>query len=568
MLIGSQKKVVSDDDFLRWARSLGTRVWIAQHKMDGVSAELQYSRGVFQCAVSRGDGVVGDDITAQVSRIPNLRRIIDPKFDGAIRAEIVILKSQHQQRYPEYKNPRNTATGIIHRKDCKGSEYLMLYCFDAFHRSNPAFFSGEIDKLRWLERAGFLTIEWRRFDQPEEIARYRNEVAAIHLRGELDFDIDGLVVKGDDIDRVDMRLARPDRQIAFKFVAKEQPSRVISVEWSGFGAIYTPVAIIEPVSLAGTTVKRASLSNLSVMREMGIMIGSRVAVTKRGEIIPKIERVIENPPDAKHVDIPSHCKECGEELTRDTRLYCPNTRCPRRVLHRLRKWISSLDIREFGDALIGTLFERGLVRSIADLYRLTTGDIASMKRYGEISAKKAIKALQAVDSVSLAKFVAGFDIEGVGEITIERLIAAGYRDLRALRKAEPERLAEVGGIGMVTARQIAKELRDLGKEIDEVLAIGQVAIIDEADGDGDGDGEGLRGLSFCFTGVLKSMPRKRAHDLIRLQGGAVRTDVSANLSYLITNNPDAKTAKIRKARELGVEIITEERFLHLIGQNE
>ncbi len=558
--MGSQEKAADPEAFLRWAERVGHDEFIVQYKMDGASLELQYDGGEFRRGVTRGDGTIGDDITPNVLKMKGLVPSLPLDFTGAVRGEVLLARELHRSKYSEKANPRNAANGLMKRKDGVGAEDLEIICYDAVESTRDDFFAREEDKLAWLTENGFHVVPFRVFTDAEQIVAYRREVAS--ERDALPFDIDGLVVKGQTIDPDDMRRARPEKQIAFKFELEEAASTLREVVWSPSGSLYTPIGVIDPVRLAGTTVKRANLVNPRLIREMDLRIGSRVAVTKRGEIIPKIERVLENPPDAPHVELPKTCERCGTTLVDDgTRLSCPNQACPKRAYYRIRKWLDVLDIRDFGDAILSQLFESGRVRSIADLYTLTVDDLTSFERMGETLATKILRNLYTVTTVPLSRFVAGFNIEGIGTLIMDKVVDAGYDTLGKLRAATPEELAGVNGVGEITGAVIAEGVRELREQMDAVLSTGRVAIAEPVAGL-------LRGRSFCFTGALSTMTRAQAQDLVREAGGQVTSSVTRTLTYLVTNDPESGSSKNAKARGLGVRIISEEDFVELVQRSE
>jgi len=554
--MGSQDKAADPEAFLKWASRVEHERFIVQLKMDGASLELQYEDGVFTYGVTRGDGSVGDDITHNVRQMQGLVATLPDHFTGAVRGEVLLSKALHQHRHAAKANPRNAANGIMKRKDGAGASDLTIVCYDAISSERDDFFAREQDKLAWLEKCGFVVVEHRVVDSAEQVVAAREQIAG--RRSELPFEIDGLVVKGEVIDPDDARRARPEGQIAFKFELEEAASTVREVIWSPSGSLYTPIAVIEPVRLAGTTVKRASLANVRVMRDLCIMVGSRVAVSKRGEIIPKIERVLENPSEAIAVTPPTICESCGSGLEEDgTRLFCPNEACEKRALYRVRKWLDVLDIRDFGDVILSKLFENGDVTEIADLYSLTVSDLTQFERVGEKLAAKVVANLRAKDEVSLAKFVAGFNIEGVGELIVEKAVVAGFDTLEKLRAASTEELAEVNGIGRITGETVTTGVTQLSEQMDRVLASGAMKIRTPISG-------ALTGKSFCFTGTLATMTRAQAQELVRNGGGQVTSSVTKRLDYLVTNQPESGSSKNRKATELGVAVISEERFRELI----
>lgn len=563
--MGSQDKASSPEQFLRWARKVGHSCYIVQYKLDGASIELQYQQGRFAHGVTRGDGRVGDDITRNVRVMGGVPRELPEDFSGAVRGEIIMEHRVHREYYQDKANCRNAANGIMRRKDGVGSEHLRILCYDAISLDEERAFSDEIEKTNWLQRMGFDLVPQTVLETPEEVIHYRDLV--IEKRPSLDYDIDGLVIKGPRVDREDMQRVRPQKQIAFKFSAEEALTVLRDVEWSESGHLYTPVALVDPVLLAGTTVRRASLVHPELIASMGLKIGSEVIITKRGDIIPKIERLVRHTGETREIIPPAQCQACGTATVNEgKRLYCPNPRCPRRAFRRLQKWIDVLEVRDFGDVLLGKLFETGLVREIAHLYGLSPEDLAAFPGMGEVSAAKALENLGRANPVPLARFVAGFDIAGIAELKMQKVIDGGFDTLEKIRNATVEDLSRAEGIAETTAQAILEGLEALRDEMDRLLATG--AVILEEGGAPDAVRElPLQGMTFCFTGTLNRLKRSDAEKLVRRWGGEARSSVSAGLSRLVTNSPDSTSAKARRARELGVPVITEDEFLALLPPN-
>jgi DNA ligase (NAD+) len=335
------------------------------------------------------------------------------------------------------------------------------------------------------------------------------------------------------------------------------------VEWSESGATYTPIGIVDPVRLAGTTVQRANLNNPDMIRAMGLKIGSPVSVAKRGEIIPKIEGLAPEgvlPHQEEEIQFPHTCGSCGSALEDGgTRLFCPNPYCPKRLLHRLQKWIAVLDIRELGDKLLGQLFDRERVRRVPELYTLSIEELRDFDRMGELSASKVVRHIMTIRELSLAAFVAGFDFEGVGETIMEKVVSAGFDTLEKLRAASIEDLADVYGLGEITARIIFDGLKETADEMDRVLATGVITIAPPPQE----EMQPLKGLSFCFTGEL-SMKRSEAEEQVKALGASAKASVVKDLSFLVTNDPESGSAKNKKARDWGIPIIDETEFLGIL----
>lgn len=578
--MGSQAKAADPDEFMTWCAKVKHPDYVVELKMDGASLELQYEAGRLARAITRGDGTIGDDITANARRMTGVPQRLAGAWSGSVRGEVLMSRAVLREHFSDKANCRNAANGLMKRKDGIGTEYLDVLCYDAAPRgvfdqsevgaapaelfgtsavqlAMPAPFDDEISKLEWLASSGFRVVDYQVFSDPFAIIDYRARIVA--ERQSMPYDVDGLVVKGRRVDVDDLRRARPELQIAFKFPLEEAISVLRAVEWSETGASYTPIAIIDPVRLAGTSVKRANLANTNTIKGMGLKIGSRVIVVKRGEIIPKIEGLVENPDGTTAITAPATCS-CGTTLVDEgTRLFCPNRSCSKKALHRLEKWIAVLNIMEFGMTILKRLFDSGRVKTIADLYSLEPAELATYERMGATSARKLVDNLRTRTELSLAEFVAGFDIEGIGLLMVEKALAAGFDTLEKMRSASQAELALIDGFGDITAGTLLEGLREMAAEMDAVLAGGVITIRGPNPSAGP-----LTGMSFCFTGELVSMKRSKAEALVKARGGTIRSSVTRDLSYLVSNDQRSASTKSRRASELGIPILDEAGLLALL----
>ncbi|MCR4900726.1 MAG: NAD-dependent DNA ligase LigA [Treponema sp.] len=570
MPMGSQEKASDPEQFLAWAQKHKYDEYLVEYKLDGASLELQYEDGYLVRAVTRGDGTIGDDITANAKKMQGVNAAIykDGKllpFTGGVRGEVIMTHQVHKQYFSDKANCRNAANGLMKRKDGKGSEYLTLIVYDALSTDGISYFSNEQEKIKWLMDTGFNVVRLVICRDAQRVIAYRAKV--MEERAGLEYDIDGLVVKESVINFEDAARARPDRQIAFKFSLEEAVTVLREVEWSRSGATYTPVGIFDEVALNGTKVQRASLANPDTMRKLGVKIGSHVVVVKRGEIIPKIESVVEEKNiETKDVDFPFICETCGSKLVDEgSRLFCPNKECPKRVLHQLLKFQQVIDIRDLGETLITSLFNDGRLKSISDIYSLQVEDLMpyflneesmeSEKR--SLGAEKVYKSIQAHKSMSLPVFIAGFDIEGFGETLAEKLVHSGFNDLEKLLTATEDQIADVYGFAQIMAHTIVTGLAENADEMRSLVNNGIITI--ESGGNGK-----LAGKSFCFTGELITMNRNDAQQLVKANGGMIKTSVTKDLTYLVTNDTSSGSSKNVKAAQFGIPVITEEEFLKLV----
>ncbi len=573
MPMGSQEKAANPEQFLAWTKKHVYEEYLVEYKLDGASLELQYENGELLRAVTRGDGETGDVITDNASKMNGVRKTLYAHggskidFTGGIRGEVIMTHKVHRELYSDKANCRNAANGLMKRKDGNGSENLTLITYDVWSTTGSQPYADEEEKLKWLADCGFNVVPLKICGSPDDVIGYRAEV--MELRKGLDYDIDGLVVKERTVNHEDASRDRPDRQIAFKFSLEEAVSVLRSVEWNENGATYTPVAVFDSVDLNGTTVQRASLANPNTIKNLGLKIGSHVVVVKRGEIIPKIESVVENASaEISEIAQPTKCSCCGSKLVDEgTRLYCPNIHCSKRVLHQLLKWVDVADIRDLGDTLINSLFADKVLNGIGDIYKLTEEVLTPYFLNEEsisldkksLGAKKVYASVQSHRSLTLQKFIAGFDIEGIGETVVEKLIDAGFDTFEKISSASEEEIAEVHGFAEIMARTLVSGLKENMSEMQELISDGVIEIQEKKK-------EGLfLGKSFCFTGELVTMKRAAAQNLVKENGGSVKSSVVKGLSYLVTNDTLSGSAKNKKAQELGIAIISEKEFIALLG---
>ena len=555
MKMGSQEKAANPAEFAEWAKKQDGDKFLVEEKLDGASLELQYKNGIFFKAVTRGDGEVGDDITKNALKMHGIVPKLPFNLTGAIRGEVIMTHDVHSRFFRDKSNCRNAANGLMKRKDGEGNEHLRIICYDAFFEENPPY-SDELEKIQWLEKAGFSTAKYVLCKNADEITQYREKISA--NRSELEYDIDGLVVKCLALDTADLSRNRPEKQIAYKFSLERAVTTLRKIIWSEKGATYTPIGEFDEVELAGTTVRRASLNNPNAIRSLGVKIGSNVVVTKRGEIIPKIEAVIHNPENGDEVIFPSKCETCGSDLVDEgTRLFCPNKNCSKRILHRLEKWIDCLNIMDFGFNLIKRLFEMGRVRSVEDIYTLTESELAALDRMGQRSAQNVLRSINSRRTVRLPQFIAGFDIEGIGETLAEKLMQSGFSTLEDFFNATPEDFQKVYGFAETTAKILFDGIAEFRDEMERLVAKGYITI--------EASVGSLGGKSFCFTGEL-SVKRDEASRWVKEAGGSVKSSVSKDLTYLVTNDTESNSSKNKKAKQLGISILNEKEFMALLGK--
>ena len=560
--MNSQEKVNNPEDFLKWCGKWNFKEYVVEHKLDGISVELQYKNGEFVQAVTRGDGKVGDDISENVGKMKGFVEYLDVKgsegFSGGVRGEIVLYKDVFEEKYSkENKNPRNTASGISKRKDGEGCEDLTIIVYDAQKVGDN--YGSEIFKLNWLKDNRFYLVNSRIFKNPEDIILYANEQAV--LKNSFAYNIDGLVIKSDVIDLEDQKRSKPQKQIAYKWEDDTVTTTLKDIVWEQSGSLFTPVAEFVPVELEGTTVKRASLSNHSFIEKLGLYKGCTIEVKKAGSIIPAVVGVVDKGDETKEqFKYPQRCPACGGALIRENvKIYCFNDECPSKNSRRLEKWIKKLDVKGFGPALLEHIFSNKLVIEISDFYSVDLEEVLATTNLKK-ATMKAFDNLRAVKEIPLETFVAGFDLYNIGERVVQFAVDEGFDTLEKLRD---ENLETVKGFGPERAVWLNEGIKLNWDRMQEVLKYIKIKNIEE-----NGMADKLDGTSFCITGKLETVTRDEAHKLILKAGGDIKKAVVKGLEYLVTNSStddlEKQTTKMKRALDLGVKIITEKEFLQMI----
>lgn len=537
--------------------SIADALFVAE-KLDGISIELIYVDGQFQDAITRGDGDVGERITANVRRMRGLPLRIEHTGRLSVRGEIILRLSDMKRHFADYASPRNAAAGTARRLDGQGNQHLTVLCYDLAEERAAA---SEVDKFARLAAWGFATPNAYTGDRAAVLDCYQSYASA--RRASLDYEIDGLVVRAN---RTEKQLLlgelnrRPRAAVAFKFESPKKVSIVQAIRWdTGPSGRVTPVAFIDPVVLAGATVRRASLHNATNVKRLGIGAGDEVLVSRRNDVIPYVEEVIQHAGAAEQP--PNTCSSCDQAVAFEGEyLMCRNGSCSALVEGRIHSWIRAIGALEWGDKLVATLVAEGLVVEPLDLYRLGVQDIAQLDRHGEKSAKNALEQLHSRSPLRLAVFLAALGIEGFSTQTARLVVSAGYDAIDALMEAEVDALAAIDGLGEIKARNIVQGLAERAEEIARLRQAGVGPIAGELAGP-------LSGQSFCITGS-HSKPRKLLVQRIEDAGGRVVSGVSKELNYLLIADPDSTSSKAVKARRYGTVIIDENELEQMFESGE
>ncbi len=556
--------------------------WAVEMKIDGVAASLIYENRVLVAAVTRGDGTVGDDITHNIRTIPDvpLRLHGDLPRILEVRGEVYMTNSdlvrlnemQLAEGNATYANTRNVTAGSVRLLDPRqaAKRHLHMFCHGVGYAEGLAV-TTHMEFLALIRAAGLVpTPQVAAFASIDQALDHCEDmIGQLH---EFDFEVDGIVLKVNRFDqreRLGSTSKSPRWLVAYKFEKYEATTRLneINVNVGKTGAI-TPVAELEPVQLAGTTVSRASLHNAEEIERKDIRVGDVVVVEKAGKIIPHIVRV-EKHLRTGHVPkyrFPPTCPECGTTAEKDSGgvyIRCPNFHCPAQVKERIRYFASrsAMDIEGLGEKLVDQLVNAGLVQTYGDLYRLTGEQLMGLERMGRRSAEKLLAGIEASKQRGLARLLNGLSIRHVGA-NVARLVAEHFGSMAALREANLEQLAEVEGAGTIIAESIHDFLHSApgAATIDDLLAVGVVGL--QPEGTTAREQGPLDGKTLVVTGVLSRYTRDEIHERIARAGGKAAASVSKKTDYLIAG--DKAGSKRAKAEQLGVTILDEDEFDRII----
>lgn len=560
--MGSLDKLNLPEELIKWSNDLPSKEHLfLTEKLDGLSIELIYENGKFAQAITRGDSIWGEDITANVIKMNGVLLKLSSNFTGSIRGEIIMKKSVHQKHFSDKANPRNAASGTCKRLDGAGSEHLDVFVYQVL---GDVDFKTEEDQFKWLINNDFIVPNYWVFKNSDIFANAK-EVSSHwrdyqdNKRDGLDYDIDGLVVRLNDLAKQmalgDINL-RPKGARAFKFDNEARESVIRDIHWSiGNSGRLTPVATVDPVMLVGAQVSRASLYNIAYINQLGVDIGATVLVARANDVIPRIEEVIKS--TGTVCKPPTVCPDCGGKVElQGENLMCTNsTKCLAQVTGRVKNWVSELNLLEWGETLLDRLVESGKVKTIADLYTLSVDDLASIDRMGKKSAKKCYDILHSNKELSLETFIGALSIPMIGSSTIKLIIGHGWSDLQTLFTKNASDFEQVAGVGPIKAASLRIGLRDNQELISDLLKVG-VTIKKKVEGK-------LTNKSICFTGAMvnkRPVLEKMASDA----GADVKNSVSKGLSILVIADPNSTSSKAVAALKLGTQLISEEDFLKIV----
>ena len=561
---------------------LGDQMGVLSWKMDGLTIVLTYDNGELVKAVTRGNGYVGEVITNNAKVFKNVPHRIAFKGKLTLRGEAVIkysdfnaLNNQIEDSEAKYKNPRNLCSGSVRQLNnaVTAERNVFFFAFTLVVAEGEDFHNSRMQQFEWLRSQGFDVVEHVQVDReslPSYVSQFAERIT------ENDFPSDGLVLILEDIaygESLGTTAKFPRNAIAFKWADEIRETHLLDVEWSASRTgLINPIAVFEPVELEGTTVSRASLHNISILRALQLGRGDLIQVYKANMIIPQIA---ENLTRSDSLEIPSVCPVCGEttgirSLNDVSSLYCLNEECPAKHVKQFSLFVSrdAFNIEGMSEATLEKLIQHGFLHEPADLFHLDNyhDEIVQLDGFGEKSYQRLMASVQKARKITLAKLIYSLGILNIG-LSNARLLCRHYKnDLQALMSASTEELTAIDGIGPVIAGSFTDYFADEHhkKELEDLL--GEVEIEQE---NFEAEDRIFDGKIFVITGSLEHFKNRNAlKELLEEKGAKVAGSVSSKTSYLINNDAASASSKNKKARELGVSVITEEELMALMGKAE
>lgn len=566
-------------EFDRRVRDEGIRPqYVVEAKIDGLSISLEYENGVFVRGSTRGDGLVGEDVTRNLAAIRDIPKTLPgaPEF-LEVRGEVYmprdafirLCEEQEVLGQKTFKNPRNAAAGSLRQKDSSvtAARGLSLFVFNLQQIRGRAITCHK-DSLDYIASLGLpVSPRYRRFENIEDVIREIEDIGSV--RGTLPYDIDGAVVKVDDFSQrqaLGSTAKFPRWAVAFKYPPEEKESVLLDVDVSvGRTGVLTPTAVFEPILLAGTTVSRAILHNEDFIRQLGVGLGDTIRVRKAGDIIPEVVSVTMHAQGGHVFEMPDACPSCGAPVTRleeEAALRCTNPECPAQALRNLVHFASrgAMDIDGMGPAVVRQLVEKGFVHNAADVYSLEKSQLLKLDKFKQKAADNLLNAIEASKGANLDRLIFGLGIRNIGAKAALSL-SERFRTMEALMAAGEEEISGIEGFGGVMAESLLDFFAKEGtKDLLERLRQAGVNMIFR----GEEKTDIFLGKIFVVTGTLPSLSRAEAEELIVRNGGRASSSVSKKTSYVLAG--EAAGSKLTKAQELGTPILDEAGFLRMLEE--
>lgn len=549
--------------------------YVVEPKIDGLSVALEYENGVFVRGSTRGDGITGENVTANLRTINSIPLRLKKDVTIEVRGEVYmpkhvfasLVEEQEQNGEKTFKNPRNAAAGSLRQKNPKitASRNLDIFVFNIQqYQGNDI--TGHKQSIDFLKTLGFKTIPfYNKFNNIDDVIVELNRIGEI--RSSLPFDIDGAVIKTDSFaqrSEIGSTSKFPKWALAFKYPPEEKETTLIDIEVAvGRTGVLTPTAVFEPVLVAGSTVSRATLHNQDFINEKDIRLGDRVVIRKAGDIIPEVIKVVSHAEKSEKYLLPSVCPSCGATVIREedeSAVRCVNPECPAQLLRNLIHFCSrdAMDIEGLGDAVLEKLVSNGMLTKASDIYTLKKEDFMTLEGFKDKSSQNLVDAIEKSKSNDLAKLIFALGIRHVGQ-KAGKILADHFETMENLMNADVEKIASIEGFGGIMAQSVADffSFKQSEKEIEALAALGvnMVSLKEKID-------NRFEGKTFVLTGTLPTYSRNEASEIIEKFGGKTASSVSKKTSYVLAG--EEAGSKLVKAQSLGVTIISEDEFNEMI----
>ncbi|MGN0622553.1 MAG: NAD-dependent DNA ligase LigA [Oscillospiraceae bacterium] len=549
--------------------------FVVEPKIDGLSVSLEYHDGEFYIGSTRGDGFVGENVTQNLKTVMSVPMSISDKLPLLeVRGEVYmpknvffdLVKQQEENDEQPFKNPRNAAAGSLRQKDPKitAKRRLDVFCFN-IQRIEGKELTSHKQSLDYIKSLGFKTVpDYTLTETFDEIKKCIETIG--EKRFDLPFDIDGVVIKVDSFAQRDVlgsTAKTPKWAVAYKFPPEEKQTALLDIELNvGRTGAITPVAVFEPIFLAGTSVSRATLHNQDFINEKNVSVGDIITVRKAGDIIPEVVAVAEKRADGAF-NLPEFCPVCGTQVVKsdeEAAIRCPNVNCPAQIFRSIVHFASkgAMNIDGLGPAIVEALLDSGLIKSVADLYLLTEEDLLKLDNFKEKSANNLITAIENSKSNSLDRLVFGLGIRNIGQASA-KLLCDKFGDLENIMKASAEDIASIEGFGEIMAESVVRELKEphMSELISALQQLGVNTKYEKVQID-----NRFEGMTFVLTGTLPTLKRNETKEIIEKYGGKASGSVSKKTSYVLAG--EEAGSKLDKANQLGIPVITEEQFMDMI----
>lgn len=578
--LGSLQDVFSEDEVrafdTRVREAVSRPVYVVEPKIDGLSVAIEYRHGKFYRGATRGDGAVGEDVSANLRQIRDIPQTLSEPVERLIvRGEVympresfaALVRQQEENGEKAFKNPRNSAAGTLRQKDpaVVAQRRLSIFVFN-MQLIEGETVTGHAASLKRMRELGFPVIpDYLVTDSIGEAVEKIRQIGESRLS--LSYDIDGSVVKVDNFtqrEALGSTAKFPKWAVAYKYPPEEKETVLRDVEVNvGRTGVLTPTGVFDPVMLAGTTVSRATLHNQNFIDEKELCIGDTVAMRKAGEIIPEVVRVVRHAPEGVRYRLPAVCPSCGQPAVREedeADLRCVNPECPAQRLRHLIHFTSkdAMDIDGLGEAVLELLVKEGIVEEIDDLYTLSREQISHLEGLGEKSADNLLAALEKSKENDLYRVVYGLGIRHIGE-KAAKLLAAHFGTMDAIMAATAEEIGQIDGFGAVMAQSVVDFFtlapsRHLVEQL-RLRGIHMTARQSRLD-------DRFAGMTFVLTGTLPTLKRSQAQEMIEQRGGKASGSVSKKTTYVLAG--EEAGSKLDKANQLGIPVIDEARFLKML----